>query len=156
MNARKYVYRAGLIPYHVDDTGTIKMGFIVPNDPKNWWGGEVPQLCKGKIDDGETALEAAERELLEEMGMERNNIATPQELGIFLTRMTIFVAECLDPTKFVDPTTPHEVKGRMWLSLEEFEAMGRPLHVGIVRLAHSTIQHMLAKDTHDSIPHKFI
>lgn len=138
MSERKKLYRAGLIPFVVEDS-TIKMMFIVPDDPSGKYGGETPQIAKGKIENGETILSAALREAKEELGLFEGNVEYTEEVGVFMGRTTVFVGKIIDTNLFGDPTTPHEVKDRLWLTLEQFMEQGRDLHKPVVKAAHRKI-----------------
>lgn len=53
---------------------------MVPSDPA--YGGSDKQFCKGQIDEGETPLDAAKREGMEELGfIPENAISEYLELG---------------------------------------------------------------------------
>lgn len=128
--AKKKIYRSGVIPYYIKD-GEILMLFMKPSKPK--FGGDVFQIAKGKHEKGESALEAGMREANEELGLFSGNVNNIHELGEFLGRTTMFVAEIEDPDKFGDPHfETSEVK---WMSPEEFQKEGRDLHKPVVKAA---------------------
>lgn len=54
------VKRAGVIPYRFNDKGEVEVYCMIPSDPA--YGGSAPQLAKGKIDRGESAINTAWRE----------------------------------------------------------------------------------------------
>lgn len=58
--------KAGMIPYFVEN-GEIHVCLFVSNDAQ--YGGDKPQIAKGHIDEGETWLDAAFREVEEETGI---------------------------------------------------------------------------------------
>jgi 8-oxo-dGTP pyrophosphatase MutT (NUDIX family) len=138
MPEKKKLYRAGLIPYVVEQD-IVKMMFIVPDDPSGKYGGEMPQIAKGKIEDGETVLSAALREAKEELGLFTGNLEHTEEVGSFMGRTTVFVGKIKDTNLFGDPTTPNEVKDRVWLTLEQFLQQGRDLHKPVIKAAHRKI-----------------
>lgn len=124
------VYRAGVIPYYVED-GKIKMLFMKPSNPK--YGGGCFQIAKGKREEGESDKEAAFREAGEELGLFSGNIIKTHDLGNFLGRTRIFLAEIKDKGMFGDPQfETGEVK---WMTPEEFKKAGRDLHYTIVNAA---------------------
>lgn len=136
--------RAGMIPYHIADDGTINMVFQIPSNPK--YGGTDPQLCKGKVDPGETAIEAAIREAKEELGLfVPNVVGEPIYLGKFLGRTDVFMCQIKDPKLFGIPTTPDEVQTVLWLTPDEFMTQGRQLHKHVVRAATRAIQKQTTK-----------
>lgn len=135
--AKKKVNRGGLIPYTVKD-GEIYMMFMKPSRPK--FGGDQFQIAKGKQEPNEDIAQTAIREAKEELGLFVGNIVNVDNLGVWLGRMTVFIAEIKDPAMFGDPTTPDEVGEVKWLSPEEFNNVGRGLHKPIVKAAARKIQ----------------
>lgn len=131
---RKKIFRAGLIPYYINShDNSINMLFMQPSDPK-FGGGDKFQCCKGKIEEGETELEAAKREAQEEVGLFVPNLKDePHNLGVFLGRTTIFIAEIKDKDMFGDHDS--ETAETKWMSPEEFNKSGRDLHRPIVKAA---------------------
>jgi 8-oxo-dGTP pyrophosphatase MutT (NUDIX family) len=127
---KEKVYRAGVIPFYVEE-GEIKMLFMQPSDPK--FGGEHFQVAKGKQEEGETDKETAFREAGEELGLFNGNIIEKHDLGNFLGRTRIFLAEIEDPNMFGDPD--FETGAVKWLTLNEFKDIGRDLHKPIVKAA---------------------
>ena len=74
------VYRAGLVPYFVENDGTIRMLFMRPTNHE--FGTFTYQLAKGKVeDDDETFYDAAVREAKEELGMLNSNVIKTEEVG---------------------------------------------------------------------------
>ena len=128
------VYRSGAIPYF-NDRGTIKMMFMRPSDTE--FGGSEFQLAKGKVEDGEDFQVAGLREAREELGLLRGNIAHVEPLGTFLGRTTVYAVEVYDMEMFGEPGVETSEVG--WLSMEEFELVGRPLHKPLVRAAYQRI-----------------
>jgi 8-oxo-dGTP pyrophosphatase MutT (NUDIX family) len=133
--SKKLIYRAGVIPYHIDEDGKASMLFMRPSDAD--FGGNTFQLAKGKIDPGENSEQAALREGKEELGLFSGNIEKIHDLGNFLGRTQVYVAKVKDKTMFGDPHfETEEVK---WMSLQEFLEIGRPLHKPLVKAAHRWI-----------------
>lgn len=138
--------KAGVIPYIVDEDGTVRMYFMVPSDPA--YGGSSPQIAKGCIDTGENPKDAALREGAEELGLVANNIEkitplpTQSMSGVDSSySMQIYAVKVKSDTAF---TTPHfETGSTHWLTLQEFEKVGRSSHKPLVRLAQSLIQSLL-------------
>jgi len=128
--------RSGLIPYLRDETGTLVYLMMVSSDPK--FGGPRPMISKGKIEQGETALEAAVREAEEELGFKmRNSRGLP--LALFNGRvelysgayhLTVYAVEVQDRHDF--DKWCDETEYTLWLSLEEFRSKGRKDHVKFV------------------------
>lgn len=141
---KKPIYRAGMILYHITD-GVPEMLFMRPSNPK--YGGDDFQCCKGKIDDGETSLEAAIREAQEEVGLFVPNIdGEIRPLGRFLGRTDFFVARVKDKTAFGEPLTPEEVDETRWMTLDQFITSGRKLHVPVVKAAKRLIDKVEADE----------
>lgn len=131
------VYRAGTIPYVIDEDG-IKMLFMRPSDPK--YGGNMLQIAKGKVESNEDNQTAALREAKEELGLFIGNVVSTHELGNFLGRTTIYVAELKPNSLFGEPS--FETSETKWLTLEQFMEEGRDLHKPIVQAAVRLIQRL--------------
>ena len=128
--AKKKIYRAGVIPYIIED-GEIHMLFMKPSKTK--YGGNVFQIAKGKYEQGETAMEAGMREAKEELGLFGGNVEHLDELGTFMGRTTIFVAQIKDKDMFGEPHfETAEVK---WMTPQDFQSYGRDLHRPVVKAA---------------------
>lgn len=136
MNIKK-VYRAGVIPYVVEDQ-QIKMLFMKPSDSE--WGGNEFQLGKGKVEENETTKEAALRESAEELGLFKSNVVKFEELGNFLGRTTVYIAKVKDKEMFGQPN--FETSETAWLTIEEFNKVGRELHKDLVKTAYRRILEM--------------
>jgi 8-oxo-dGTP pyrophosphatase MutT (NUDIX family) len=132
MSTRKKIYRAGVIPYHfLEDQ--LQMMFMTPNDSKGKFGGELPQIAKGKREEGESDKQTALREAKEELGLFNGNIIKLTKLGNFLGRTIVYIAEIKDPKLFGDPH--FETKEINWLTPEEFQKKGRGLHKPVIKAA---------------------
>lgn len=130
--ASKKITRGGVIPYYIDD-GKIKMMFMKSSNAK--YGGPLPQVAKGRIEEGEDIEEGAFREAREELGLFKGNVEQSHKLGEFLGRTHVFVAKIKDPDMFGDPSTPEEVAEVLWMTPEEFQEGGRDLHKPMVKAA---------------------
>lgn len=137
---KKKIYRAGVIPYIIID-GEIKMMFMKPSDVK--YGGDVFQIAKGKTEEGETMKQAAFREASEELGLFSGNVLRSDEIGIFLGRMTMFIAEVKDIDMFGNPH--FETSAVKWMTPEEFQNNGRDLHKPVVKAAVRKIKKLIGK-----------
>ena len=96
---RKLVYRAGTIPYHIDESSTIRMLFMKPSD--STFGGDAYQIGKGRVEDGEDHRSAALREAKEELGLFIGNTILTEEVGVFMGRTTMFIAK-INPVKLTN------------------------------------------------------
>lgn len=132
---KQLVYRAGLIPYIVNSGGIVEMMFMIPSDSE--YGGDRPQLAKGKIDGDESAREAAIREAKEELGLFMGNVLFTEELGVFMGRTTVFVSKVKNKGMFGEPS--FETQDTRWMTLEEFMVDGRELHRPVIQAAHRLI-----------------
>ena len=128
--AKKKIYRAGVIPYIIED-GEIQMLFMKPSKTK--YGGNVFQIAKGKYEKGETAMEAGMREAKEELGLFGGNVEHLDELGTFMGRTTIFVAQIKDKDMFGEPH--YETAEVKWMTPKDFQSYGRDLHRPVVKAA---------------------
>ena len=135
--ARKKVYRAGVIPFLREDED-IQMLFMKPSDGK--FGGNTFQIAKGRQEEGENIEETALREAKEELGLFIGNIVQLHNLGVFLGRTTVYIAEVKNKDMFGDPGS--ETGAVKWMTLEDFLKEGRDLHKPVVRAAHRNILKM--------------
>jgi len=132
MSKKKKIYRAGVIPFFIDPTTSqIYMLFMEPSDAK--YGGAAPQIGKGKLEPGETPIEAGFREAKEELGLFGANVVEQWNLGKFLGRTYIFIAKIKDKNQFGKPH--FETKKTIWMTPEEFQQKGRSLHRPVVAAA---------------------
>lgn len=145
--AKKKINRGGLIPYFMKD-GEIYMLFMKPSRAK--YGGDQFQIAKGKQEPNEDITQTAIREAKEELGLFPSNIVHLDSVGVWLGRMTVFIAEMKDPTMFGDPTTPDEVKEVKWMTLPEFMSVGRGLHKPIVKAAHRKMEKMIPNEPNNN------
>ena len=130
--ARQKIHRAGLICYHIDNDDNLSMIFMRPSNPK--WGTDTFQIAKGKIEENETAKQAAIREAQEEVGLKPENIIGEViEIGVFLGRTTMFIAQVKNQYDFNE--TCDETGETKWMSVEDFIQTGRGLHKPVVRYA---------------------
>jgi 8-oxo-dGTP pyrophosphatase MutT (NUDIX family) len=135
MKGKKILYRAGMIPYLIED-GEVLMMFMKPSE--TLYGGDQFQLCKGVVEDGEDNRTAALREGAEELGLREENTLSVTELGNFLGRTTVYVAKVNNTTDF---DVPHyETDEVTWLTCDQFMKVGRDLHKDIVQLAEQVIR----------------
>jgi len=110
---------------HFEENRTSGAGFVILNNEKKilaleTFDGDL-DIPKGIIDEGETSLEAAGRELYEEAGIENINFIMG-ELPIIINNISIFVAETSDlPNIKPNPKTGMlEHAGYRWVNLDEF------------------------------------
>lgn len=138
--AKKPIYRAGLVPYILHENQTIEILTMKPSNPK--FGGDDFQIAKGKIEEDETAKDAALREAHEELGLHPKALKKVYELGMFLGKSTFFVGKIKTTfcsgeviTKY-ELEEPHFETGETkWMTTEEFIKFGRRIHVPIVKAA---------------------
>ena len=128
--------RAGLIPFTRNVEGQLIYLMMVSSDPK--FGGPRPMISKGKIESGETALEAAVREAEEELGYKQRNARGAilpifegrQELYSGAYHLTVFGVEIQDRYDF--DKWCDETEYTIWLTLDEFKNQGRRDHIKFV------------------------
>lgn len=130
-------HRAGLIPYWIDpNTSEIYMMFMKPSNEQ--FGGPDFQIAKGRIDPGYTELETAIKEAKEELGLRGENIkAQPMFIGNFMKGIAIFAVEVLSKENFDAPE--FETGETKWLTLKEYEQIGRQLQIYAVYNTHKKI-----------------
>ena len=139
--ARKKIYRAGVIPY-LQDGDDILMMFMKP--AKKEYGGDSYQIAKGKQEDGEDIKDTALCEAKEELGLFTGNVVKLDNIGEWLGRTTVFIAQIKDKEMFGDPH--FETGSVKWLTLEQFMDEGRDLHKPIVKAAYRKIVKILKDD----------
>lgn len=134
MSAKNIIFRAGIIPYFVDN-GVIKYNFMKPSDPT--YGGSDWQIAKGRVENDDDNLSTALREGAEELGLKESNIISITELGVHLGRTSIYICKVASMTDF---NQFHYETGEVaWLSLADFEVVGRNIHVPVIRAAEQYI-----------------
>jgi len=131
---KKLVYRAGMIPYIIEDN-QIKMMFMIPSNSE--FGGPLPQIAKGKVEYDEDYKTAAIREAKEELGLFVGNVVLVEEVGLFMGRTTVFVSKIKDVDMFGLPED--ETESTQWLTMEQFMEQGRSLHQPVVQSAYRKI-----------------
>lgn len=136
--------RAGLIPYMRVD-GELQYLMMVSSDPK--FGGPKPMISKGKIEAGETVLEAAIREGEEELGLKRRNIREGSIQPLADERvvlhsgayaLTLFSCEIVDRYDF--GKWCDETEYITWMTLQQIREDGRKDHVKYVELLEANIR----------------
>lgn len=137
---RPKVYRAGMVCYRIVEGKTgddsIEMLFMRPSDPT--YGTDTFQLPKGRIDEGETALEAAIRETKEETGLFMGSLLRePEEVGIFMGRTTMFTCKVEYDALFGEPS--FETAETKWMTIHSFLNEGRELHRPVVQAIYREI-----------------
>jgi 8-oxo-dGTP pyrophosphatase MutT (NUDIX family) len=128
--------RAGLIPFRRKEDGTLAYLMMVSSDPK--FGGPRPMISKGKIEDGETTIQAAIREAEEELGFKQRNTRGEyiqlfdgrQELFSGAYHLTVYGVEIQDRYDF--DKWCDETEFTTWMTLESFRTKGRKDHVKFV------------------------
>lgn len=133
------INRAGLIPFYVEEDGTVKMMFMVPTE--NEWIESIPQISKGRVEPGEMVMRSAIREAQEELGLKRSNLSRIEPIGQYSTIM-FYIGQINDPDDF-DPFDPIETQAVKWLTFEQYQEEGRQLHVPVVRAAVEKIEEII-------------
>lgn len=129
--APKHIWRAGLIPFYINEDGTIEMLFMIPSDQR--YGGSDPQMAKGRIDDDEEPAETALREAKEELGLVAGNIEGELEyFGVHLGRTHVYACEIKSKDRF--GMFSYETQDVRWMTCEDFQKNGRDIHRKIVSM----------------------
>lgn len=142
---REKVYRAGMIPFFIDENNKIEMKFMVPSDQK--FGGSDPQFAKGRIEKGESPEEAAIREAKEELGLREENVKWFFEMGVVLGRTHMYICEVESKDDFDEPH--YETEATYWMTLKEFEKNGRELHRPVIREAFMSFEQIKNEEDAD-------
>jgi hypothetical protein len=137
---RPQVWRAGGIPYTINEFGEVEMLFMVPATTEyNTVNPELklPQIAKGRVERFEQPLPAALRECNEELGLVESNIVSTIEAGVVLGRTHMFAFRVRDKNLFEGYSA--ETERTVWMSYDQFMTEGRELHKPVVDALHSTI-----------------
>lgn len=135
--------KAGFLPY-VWESGVPVFMFMKSSNPK--FGGNLPMIAKGHVDDGESNLRAAIREAEEELGLKPTNIKPGSTRAIWAGqlrgktenyKMVVYAGEIEDKHDFLKPH--YETESVHWMTLDQFKVSGRQNHVSIVARAHSLL-----------------
>ena len=130
--------KAGVIPYYFNEQGNLMMMFMTPSNPA--YGGNLYQIAKGRVDQGEQVQQAAFREGEEELGLNADNIANMLHVASGVIKgdddtyiLSVFAAEVKDPKAFGKPH--YETGKRAWMTAKAFETKGRQNHLALVQRA---------------------
>lgn len=127
----KQIWRAGLIPFFINDDGMIEMLFMIPSDQR--YGGSDPQMAKGRIDDDEEPSETALREAKEELGLIQGNITGELEyFGVHLGRTHVYACEVRSKDRF--GIFSGETEDTRWMTEDDFRKNGRDIHRALVSM----------------------
>jgi len=137
--------RAGLIPYMRNNDGSIQYLMMVSSDPK--FGGPRPMISKGKIEKGESKLEAAIREAEEELGLRRANIEmftlqmiADERVVLHSGAYSLALYACEIKDRYDFGKWCDETEYITWMSLDDFREHGRKDHLKYVELLESKVQ----------------
>lgn len=127
----KQIWRAGLVPFYINEDGSIEMLFMIPSDQR--YGGSDPQMAKGRIDDDEQPEETALREAKEELGLVAGNIDGDLEyFGVHLGRTHVYACEVKSKDRF--GMFSYETQETRWMTEDDFRKNGRDIHRKIVSM----------------------
>lgn len=130
----KKIWRAGMIPYYINESGEVEMMFMIPSDQT--YGGSAPQMAKGRIEDDEDPREAAVREAKEELGLIPQNIDGDIEyLGVHLGRTHVYTCRVMIRDLF--GVFSFETEDVVWLTENEFHKHGRDIHRELAHIVES-------------------
>lgn len=130
---KQQVWRAGAIPYIIDEVGNVEMMFMIPSTTeynKTLPELKMPQIAKGRVERFEKPYTAAVRECNEELGLLEENIARVIEGGIVLGRTHIYAFQVRNKTDFENYSS--ETEQVLWMSYDSFMTSGRELHKSVV------------------------
>lgn len=143
---KSVVNRAGLVPFFWNETKQqYEMMFMKPSNPL--YGGPDFQISKGKIEDDETPEETAVREAEEELGLPRGLILAVYDCGVWLGRTQFFTAVVSSKDSYLP--RDNETGEVDWMTLDEFRATGRDIHVAVVEAMHGLTTCMWSMNSTD-------
>lgn len=137
--------KAGLLPYFIEEDGSVKYMFMIP--AKKMFGDKSPAIAKGGVEKGETTLQAAIREAEEELGLNRLNIDMSTLDKVFegtvmgrvrLQHLTVYSVQVIDKDDFGE--TVDETFATIWLTAKGFKKAGHDPHKFIVQEASDRIE----------------
>lgn len=138
----KLIWRAGLVPFFINEDGTIEMLFMIPSDQR--YGGSDPQMAKGRIDDDEEPEQTALREAKEELGLIQGNILGSLEyFGVHLGRTHVYACEVKSKDRF--GIFSGETEDTRWMTEGDFRKNGRDIHRDIVVMVGDFAEQVRAK-----------
>jgi len=105
--------RSGLIPVYME-YGRVFACCMIPSNPD--FGGDMPQMAKGHIEDDLSPKENAIKEAVEELGLKESNIHDVRYLGDY-TRIAAFTCLVHDPDDFDEPHWESECS--MWVDITD-------------------------------------
>lgn len=138
--------RSGLVPFIKDTDGQYRYLLMISSNPR--YGGPRPMVSKGKIEEHETAFEAAVREAEEELGFKQSNaagksfmIADQEHVHLRSTnyKLTMYAVPVLSKYNF-GPWCD-ETKCTVWLTLREFKDRGRHDHYTFLQRIEERVKH---------------
>lgn len=110
----------GMIPYHFTEDGELMFLLMTP---KSDGQPNIPQISKGKREDGESRKQTALRESQEELGLTKKLMRSkPEKVGNF-DGDKVWTVEVKDPKKF-KTKDQDEVSSIEWLSLQAYKKKG--------------------------------
>lgn len=115
--------RAGIIPYYIDNDGSVLVYTMIPSDPA--YGGTSPQMAKGQIDEGMDAYETALKEGHEEIGLRKDNIVDLQVLGVY-SKIAVYFCTVRNPELWDEPH--YETGWSGWINISEDFSQIRDIH----------------------------
>lgn len=123
------VKRAGTLLYMVHPkTNHVYFRYMIPS--KEQYGGSMPQIPKGKIDEGYGIYETAIKECCEETGCREDNIKDAELLNHYPDmKMVVYIATVKDLNGFGEPC--HETKKSGWLNYNTQRHLVRDIQVHI-------------------------
>lgn len=135
---RPQIWRAGAVPYYIDDDGNVEMMFMIPSTTeynKQQVDLKLPQIAKGRVEKLELPLPAAIRECAEELGLRDENVIRTIEGGIILGRTHVFAFQVRTKEDFSNFSS--ETESVHWLTYDQFMADGRELHKPVVEMLYN-------------------
>lgn len=105
--------RSGLIPVYME-YGRVFVCCMIPSNPA--FGGNMPQMAKGHIENDLSPKDNAIKEAVEELGLKESNIYDIRYIGDY-TRIAAFTCLVNDPDDFDEPHWESECS--IWVDITD-------------------------------------
>lgn len=122
MSVLKQIKRSMVVPYNFHESIPY---FMVMRPSNSKFGGKSYQFCKGRIDGNESSLEAAYREVQEELGVDLDHLSEFVLIGNTMNDTCHLYITETKRIDFLQTRLNGETAHIAWLCNDEFQLIGR-------------------------------